>query len=107
MKRRLFWSVVWATCLASPLLQAQTTQAAVVNKDAAPVAFEVATVKPIAPGGRPTKGWVGVQNRPDGMSAAYQSLPDLLCYAYGYKSLRFRRSDCRYAGLGGHAALRH
>jgi uncharacterized protein (TIGR03435 family) len=53
------------------------------------LAFDVASIKPIAPGGRPTAGWVGEQNRPDGVEFAYQSLTELLCYAYGYKSLRF------------------
>ena len=76
------WMILSAACVRSQ-------SAAPVAPPAAPAAFDAATVKPIAPGGRPTKGWVGVQSRPDGVSAAYQSLPDLLCYAYGYKSLRF------------------
>lgn len=58
--------------------------------------FEVASIKPIPPGGRPTQGWVGVQSRPDGIQAAWQTLPDLLFYAYGYKSLRF---DGQVTGL--------
>jgi uncharacterized protein (TIGR03435 family) len=84
MKRWLLLSVVLAACVPSAHAQAPGAAA-----EAKPLEFDVATIKPIEPGGRPTKGWVGVQNRPDGVSAAYQSLPDLLCYAYGYKSLRF------------------
>ena len=65
------------------------------------IAFDVASIKPIATGGRPTHGWVGVQPRPDGVQAAFQTLPDLLCYAYGYKSLRF---DGQISGLPAWAA---
>lgn len=54
-----------------------------------PLAFDVASIKPIEQGGHPSHGWVGVQSRPDGVQAAWQTLRDLLCYAYGYKSLRF------------------
>lgn len=61
-----------------------------------PLAFEVASIKPIAPGGRPTHGWAGVQSRPDGVQVAWQTLPELLCYAFGYKSVRF---DGQVTGL--------
>jgi uncharacterized protein (TIGR03435 family) len=44
---------------------------------------------------------VGVQNHADGMEAAAQNLPELLCYAYGYKSLRF---DGQVTGLPDWAA---
>lgn len=66
-----------------------------------PLAFDVASIRPIAAGGRPTHGWVGVQFRPDGVEAAFQTLPDLLCYAYGYKNLRF---DGQISGLPAWAA---
>ena len=59
-------------------------------------AFDVATIKPIPADGRPTHGWVGMQYHPDSMEFAWQSLPELLCYAYGYKSLRF---DGQVTGL--------
>jgi uncharacterized protein (TIGR03435 family) len=52
-------------------------------------AFDVATIKPIPPDGRPTHGWVGMRNNVDGMEFAYQNLSELLCTAYGYKSVRF------------------
>jgi uncharacterized protein (TIGR03435 family) len=96
MTRWLLLSVVLAACVPSAHAQAPGTAA-----EAKPLEFDVATIKPIEPGGRPTKGWVGVQSRADGMSAAYQSLPDLLCYAYGYKSLRF---DGQIAGAPDWAA---
>lgn len=92
MNRHLSWSIVLAACFLSPLTQGQTAMSAGAEKNAAPVkvlAFEVATIKPVAPGGRPSRGWVGLQYHPDGMEAAYQSLPDLLCSAYGYRNLRF------------------
>src|SRR5664280_1243226 len=59
-------------------------------------AFDVATIKPIPSDGRPTQGWVGVQYHPDGMEAASLNLPELLCDAYGYKSIRF---DGQVTGL--------
>ena len=93
-----------AACIAltSPMLFAQNTTASGVassptpatNATAAP-AFDVATIKPIAPDGRPTHGWVGLRNHSDGMEAAYLNLPELLCYAYGY-ILRF---DGQVTGL--------
>jgi uncharacterized protein (TIGR03435 family) len=92
MKTRRSWSIVLAACFLAPLGQAQTPGSAAGDKNAASarvLAFDVASIKPIAPDGRPTKGWVGVQYHPDGIEFAYQSLTDLLCYAYGYKSLRF------------------
>jgi uncharacterized protein (TIGR03435 family) len=58
--------------------------------------FDVATIKPIAPDGRPTHGWVGLRNRPDSVEAAYITLPELLCYAYGYMDVRF---DGQVTGL--------
>ena len=58
--------------------------------------FDVATIKPIPSDGRPTKGWVGFQVHPDSVEFAFQSLPDVLCYAFGYKSLRF---DGQITGL--------
>jgi len=68
------------------------------TKPAASVAhaFDVATIKPIAPDGRPTHGWVGLRNHPDSVEAAYITLPELLCYAYGYMDVRF---DGQVTGL--------
>ena len=79
--------------LAVPLAFAQVT-----NTPAPPSthSFDVATIKPNAPDGRPGHGWIGFQTKPDGMEFASQSLPDLLCYAYGYKTLRF---DGQISGL--------
>lgn len=86
-----------AIALACPTLFAQTSPSAVATAAASPApAFDVATIKPIPPGGRPTHGWVGVQYHPDGMEADYINLPELLCYAYGYKNLRF---DGQVTGL--------
>jgi len=84
VRRRSLLLAAACLALASPFALAQTTAATT----PAP-AFDVATIKPIPPDGRPTHGWVGVQNHPDGMEAAYINLPELLCYAYGYKDLRF------------------
>jgi uncharacterized protein (TIGR03435 family) len=83
MKMRVLGSIALAVCLVSPPARTQTAV------PARTLAFDVATIKPLAPGGRSTAGWIGFQNRPDGMEFASQSLQDLLCYAYGYKSLRF------------------
>jgi len=58
--------------------------------------FDVATIKPIPPDGRPTKGWVGVQYNADSVEFAYQTLRDVICNAYGYNNLRF---DGQIAGL--------
>jgi len=55
------------------------------------LSFEVASVKPIAPEGRPTRGWIGLRYRPDGMEAAYITLPMLVRYAYGYSRFRLDR----------------
>ena len=52
------------------------------------LSFDVASIKPIAPGGRPTHGWMGLRYRPDGMEAAYITLPMLVRYAYGYSRFR-------------------
>src|SRR5579872_5437372 len=52
------------------------------------LSFDVASIKPIAPGGRPTHGWIGLRYRPDGMEAAYITLPMLVRYAYGYSRFR-------------------
>ena len=86
--------------LACPTLLAQTPAPATATASPAPT-FDVATIKPLPPDGRPTHGWVGVQNHADGMEAAAQNLPELLCYAYGYKSLRF---DGQVTGLPDWAA---
>ena len=60
--------------------------------------FDVATVKLVPPDavGRPAKGFIGVFYSPDGIEVSQQTLPELLCYAYGYKTLRF---DGQIAGL--------
>lgn len=46
-----------------------------------PPSFDVATIKPA--GDRP-HGLVGMQIRPDGVEFAFQTLPQMLCWAYGY-----------------------
>ena len=88
----LFLATVFGLCISVSIGLAQMAAPAAGKATAAAVkapAFDVATIKPIAPDGRPTAGWVGMQYHPDGIEFAYQSLTDLLCYAYGYKSLRF------------------
>jgi bla regulator protein blaR1 len=90
---RTFLFAAASIVLIAPMAFAQGT----VSASAPPTpSFDVATIKPIPPGGRPTQGWVGMQIHPDGMAFAFQSLPDLLCYAYGYKNLRF---DGQVTGL--------
>jgi uncharacterized protein (TIGR03435 family) len=90
----LLCSAILSACVLSP--NAAAGQAASPQR---PLAFDVATVKPA--GDRPAHGWVGVQSRPDGMEFAWQTLPELLCYAYGYKSVRF---DGQVAGAPAWAA---
>ena len=51
------------------------------------LAFDVVSIKPIAPGGHPTHGWLGVQVHPDGVEFAFQNLRGLIQYAYGSKRL--------------------
>ncbi len=82
--------------LASPMLFAQNVAAPAAALSPTPTAnatpapaFDVATIKPLPLDGRPTHGWVGLQTHPDGIEAASLNLPELLCYAFGYKSLRF------------------
>jgi len=85
--------MVFAQNVAAPATSSSPTPAA----NAAPAAvFDVATIKPLQPDGRPTHGWVGLQTHPDGIEAASLNLPELLCYAFGYKSLRF---DGQITGL--------
>ncbi|HEY5055309.1 MAG TPA: TIGR03435 family protein [Acidobacteriaceae bacterium] len=48
--------------------------------------FDVATIKPA--GDRPSHGWVGMQAHPDAVEVAFQTLPEILCVAYGY-NIRF------------------
>jgi uncharacterized protein (TIGR03435 family) len=80
--RRSLLLIAATLTIACPILLAQTT--------ASPApSFDVATIKPLPPDGRPTHGWSGVQTNPDGMEAASLNLSELLCYAYGYNSLRF------------------
>jgi uncharacterized protein (TIGR03435 family) len=101
-RKSLLLATVWIA-LASPMLIAQSNPASgaadsptpKTNATASP-AFDVATIKPIPTDGRPTHGWVGLRNNPDGMEAASLNLPELLCYAFGYKSLRF---DGQITGL--------
>ncbi len=89
----LFWRALLAASLFFPACTPVPAQTA---PPASAPSFEVATIKPIPQDGRPTKGFVGFQIHPDSMEFAWQSLPDLLCYAYGYKSLRF---EGQIAGL--------
>ncbi|HEV2645483.1 MAG TPA: TIGR03435 family protein [Acidobacteriaceae bacterium] len=49
------------------------------------LAFDVVSIKPIEKGGRPTHGWVGHQDHPDGVEFGFQNLWALIQYAYGYK----------------------
>jgi uncharacterized protein (TIGR03435 family) len=99
-RRRSLLLLAASIALACPMLLAQNTAAppaptSTTTASAAP-AFDVATIKPVPPDGRPTHGWVGQRNQPDGVEAAWQTLPELLCYAYGYKNLRF---DGQVTGL--------
>jgi len=84
---RKFLLLAASIVLACPLLFAQASPAP---------AFDVATIKPLASGARPTQGWMGMRDNPDGLEAASLNLPELLCYAYGYKNLRF---DGQVSGL--------
>jgi uncharacterized protein (TIGR03435 family) len=77
----------------APVAASSTTQT--VSATVA-LAFDVATIKPIPPDGRPTRSFVGMQTSPDGMEFDWQKLTDLLCYAYGYNSVRF---DGQITGL--------
>jgi uncharacterized protein (TIGR03435 family) len=68
------------------------TEAPAAGKAAPParaLAFDVASIKLIGPGGVPGQGWAGWKPRPDGVEFSFQTLPDLLCYAFGYRDLRF------------------
>jgi uncharacterized protein (TIGR03435 family) len=101
--RKTLLLIAATIALACPMLLAQNNAASGAPSSPTPTtnvtpapSFDVATIKPIPPGGRPTHGWVGTQIHPDGMEAAYLNLPELLCYAYGYKSLRF---DGQVTGL--------
>jgi uncharacterized protein (TIGR03435 family) len=94
-RKSLLLAAVWIT-LASPMLLAQSTLASGAAAPPNPTAiaapapaFDVATIKLLPPDGRPTHGWVGLQTHPDGIEAASLNLPELLCYAFGYKSVRF------------------
>ncbi|MGA2438248.1 MAG: hypothetical protein ABSF57_07015 [Acidobacteriaceae bacterium] len=89
--------------LASPMLFAQSSPAPAVESSPTPTAsataapaFDVATIKPLPPDGRPTQDWVGTRYHPDGIEFASLALPELLCVAYGYKSIRF---DGQVTGL--------
>ncbi|MGP8260993.1 MAG: TIGR03435 family protein [Acidobacteriaceae bacterium] len=99
-------AAVWIA-LASPMLLAQNNAAPGAASSPTPTAsataapaFDVATIKPLPPDGRPTQGWVGTQYHPDGIEFASQALPEILCVAYGYKSIRF---DGQVTGLPGWA----
>ncbi|MGO9230051.1 MAG: TIGR03435 family protein [Bryobacteraceae bacterium] len=88
-------AAVWIG-LAYPMLLAQNNAAPGAASSPTPTAsataapaFDVATIKPLPPDGRPTQGWVGTQYHPNGIEFASQALPEILCVAYGYKSIRF------------------
>jgi len=102
LRQSLLLAAAWIA-LASPILLAQNNAASgaasspTPTTNAAPApSFDAATIKPIPTDGRPTHGWVGIQYHPDSMEADWQTLSDLLCYAYGYKNLRF---DGQVTGL--------
>jgi uncharacterized protein (TIGR03435 family) len=88
-------ALVSSTLFAQSSAASGTGSAPPANASPAP-SFDAATIKPIPPDSRPTRGWVGVQIQPDGIEFAWQTLPELLCYAYGYKDLRF---DGQVTGL--------
>jgi uncharacterized protein (TIGR03435 family) len=106
--RKSLFVAAASIALASPMLFAQSSPAPAVESSPTPTAsataapaFDVATIKPLPPDGRPTHGWAGLQTHPDGIEAASLNLPELLCYAFGYKSLRF---DGQITGLPDWAA---
>jgi uncharacterized protein (TIGR03435 family) len=83
--RRFFFFIALSLIVAAPHSFAQSPSTAPAPRL---LSFDVASVKPIAPGGRPTHGWMGLRYRPDGMEAAYITLPMLVRYAYGYSRFR-------------------
>ena len=103
MKPFLRGAIVFAFCTVASIGLAQNAAPAA-SKAVPPaktMAFDVASIKAIAPGGRPTQGVVGGINHPDGIEFSYETLPEMLLYAYGYKSLRF---DGQITGLPDWAA---
>jgi uncharacterized protein (TIGR03435 family) len=92
----------WVSFVPTALAQASapTPPPAATDHNAAQgrvLAFDVVSIKPIAPGGRPTHGIVGVLNHPDGVEADYVGLGSLIQYAYGYK--RFPHPDEQITGI--------
>jgi uncharacterized protein (TIGR03435 family) len=92
----------WMTFVPTVLAQAgaPTPPPTATDHNAAPgrvLAFDVVSIKPIAPGGRPTHGIIGVMNHPDGLEADYVGLRSLIQYAYGYK--RFPHPDDQITGV--------
>lgn len=102
VKPALRVAAVFAFCVVASIGLAQTAAPAA-GKAAPPraLAFDVGSIKPTAPYGLPGQGWVGSKLRPDGVEFSSQTLPDLLCYAYGYRDLRF---DGQITGLPDWAA---
>jgi len=84
---RLFLFIALSVITAAPHSFAQSPSTAPAPAPKL-LSFETASIKPIAPGGRPTHGWIGLRYRPDGMEAAYITLPMLVRYAYGYNRFR-------------------
>jgi len=104
LPRRSLLLIAASLTFACPMLLAQNTASPpaptpTTTASAAP-AFDVATIKPVPPDSAPTHGWAGVQYHPDSIEFAWQSLPELLYFAFGYRSARF---DGQITGLPGWA----
>src|ERR1700761_3891172 len=93
-----FLSSLLLLALAAPAAYAQPP--ATPDGKAVPPAktFDVATIKVVPPNSNPTKGWAGVQYHSDGLEFAWQSVPELLYFAFGYEGSRF---DGQITGLPG------
>ena len=92
-------AIVGRVCVA--VLLCGVTLGAAVGNAQSQQGFDVVSIKPIPLNGRPTQGWMGIRFVADGVQAASQTLPELLCFAYGYGSVRF---DGQVTGLPGWAA---
>ena len=80
---RLNWSkisvLLFVSCTA---LAAATTIAQATVPLAKPMAFDVVSIRPIQKSGMPAHGF-SIQNRPDGVVASWQTVRQLIQYAYG------------------------
>ena len=79
IKISILCAAILSVCAIVPrgaLAQAQPAAASALKLE-----FDAATIKPA--GDRP-HGWIGMQTHPDGVEFAFQTLPQMLCEAYGY-----------------------